>query len=251
MLERHMFDKLFSLRVHPKARFFIGWGLCISFVFLLYSAFFFYLGLFVTLCLGLFYRDPQRSIIEDKHVLLSPADGVVMEILQENPPEELKSPGTFSQEWTKVGIFLAPWHPHIQRIPCEGTIVEKVYREGSFSHVARRETAIANERLGIVLSTPEGHGVVCVQIAGFLARRIICNPEVGDHLRQGQRYGLICFGSRLDLYIPSTVKLYIKEGQRLIAGESFLGLLPITDVENIEQHSSLIPNNHHEEEQKF
>lgn len=227
MLERHMFDKLFSLRIHKKAWLFIRWGLITSLLFFVVSYFFLcFLSLCITLSIALFFRDPPRSILEDEHILLSPADGVIMEVLQQDPPEELDIVSTFDQGWTKIGIFLAPWHPHIQRSPCSGTMIRKVYREGSFSHVARTETRLSNERLSIVLKTPEGHGVVCVQIAGFLARRIICNPDVGDKLTQGSRYGIICFGSRVDLYVPSSVKLFVKEGQRLIAGESFLGLLP-------------------------
>ena len=227
MLERHMFDKLFSLRIHPKAWLFIRWGLITSLLFFVFSygllCFFSFL---ITLSIALFFRDPPRSIINEKNVLLSPADGVIMEILHQNPPEELEVSEIFQQNWTKIGIFLAPWHPHIQRFPCTGTILRKVYREGSFAHVARTETCLSNERLGIVLSTPTNHGVACIQIAGFLARRIICDPQVGDTLNQGDRYGVICFGSRVDLYIPSSVKLFIKEGQRLIAGESFIGILP-------------------------
>ena len=182
------------------------------------------LGLCLSAFMLFFFRDPTRTISDLAGGIVSPADGVIVEISQHSPPEELGLSAELS--WTKIGIFLSPWNAHLNRIPVEGEIVEKVYRPGSFNHVAAMDTRIDNERLSLILKTNSDDTVVCTQIAGFLARRIICEVNTGQSMKLGQYYGLICFGSRVDLYVPQASRLLVCPEQRVHAGESILGFLP-------------------------
>lgn len=224
MMNLNMWRMVASGGVCKEAWFFVRWGLLVTIVFYLAGAHALVaLSLLVTGAVIFFFRDPHRIIVQHENGLVSPADGVVTEITVGEPPEEL---GLSSSEWKKIGIFMGPWHPHVQRIPTTGTITEILHKEGEFSHVFTQEVSPRNERNSIVIQTPEGHQVVCVQIAGFLARRIICDLEQGEEVVMGNKYGLICFGSHVDLYVPQETELYIAPGQRLLAGESFLGFLP-------------------------
>jgi phosphatidylserine decarboxylase len=226
MISRKMFDIMFSTRIHPKAWPFVCGSLAATllFAFLNFPQVFTLLGLLMTAFMLFFFRDPQRTICDIPGGIVSPADGVIVEISHTPPPSELNlSPET---EWTKIGIFLSPWNAHLNRIPVASHIVEKVYRKGSFHHVATVNTRIDNERLSLILETPEKDTVVCTQIAGFLARRIVCDVDVAQTMALGQYYGLICFGSRVDLYIPRSSRLLVCQEQRVSAGESILGFLP-------------------------
>lgn len=213
---------LFSVRLCSQGWFFVRWGLLVAAT--LYAAGvmpLFWVSLVITLAMAGFFRDPHRVTLEIPDALVSPADGLVMEISHENPPDELDLP---SGEWQKIGIFLAPWHVHINRVPAGGTVEQKVYKKGKFNHVATQGSQIENERMGLVIRTAAGDTLACIQIAGFLARRIITSVDVGDKVEAGQRYGLICFGSRVDLYVPTHFKILVAEGQRMIGGETLLAL---------------------------
>ncbi len=226
MISRKMFDIMFSTRVHPK-----GWPfVCVSLAAtVLLSLMHAWWGLVaLSLCVSafmlFFFRNPARTVSNIPKGIVSPADGVIVEISQKAPPEELGL--SWDLQWTKIGIFLSPWNAHLNRIPVAGTISEKIYRKGSFNHVATTDTRIDNERLSLIIQTPENDTVVCTQIAGFLARRIICEVDEGQNMALGQYYGLICFGSRVDLYVPQSSRLLVCQEQRVHAGESILGFLP-------------------------
>jgi phosphatidylserine decarboxylase len=209
MISRKMFDIMFSTRIHPKCWPFVCISLAVTLLFswLNLGWFMVTLGLCSTAFMLFFFRDPARTISDLKNGIVSPADGVIVEISQQAPPEELGlSP---ESSWTKIGIFLSPWNAHLNRSP-----------------VATTDTRIDNERLSLILKTKSGDTVVCTQIAGFLARRIICEFDVGQEIALGQYYGLICFGSRVDLYIPHASYLLVRQEQRVHAGESILGFLP-------------------------
>lgn len=228
MISRKMFDIMFSTRIHPKCWPFVCSTLAgtLLFSWLNLGWFMVTLGLCSTLFMLFFFRDPARTISDLPGGIVSPADGVIVEISQQAPPEELGLSPELS--WTKIGIFLSPWNAHLNRSPVAGEIVEKVYRKGAFHHVATTDTRIDNERLSLILKTQTGNTVVCTQIAGFLARRIICEFDVGQTIELGQYYGLICFGSRVDLYVPCDSCLLVRQEQRVHAGESILGFLPHT-----------------------
>jgi phosphatidylserine decarboxylase len=156
-------------------------------------------------------------------VVVSPADGLVCLIQDAVPPAELGLPDT---PLPRVSIFLSVLDAHVQRAPIGGEVVAVAHRPGRF-HSAELEAASEdNERNSVVIRTPEGVQVIAVQIAGLVARRIVCDARVGDKLAIGETYGLIRFGSRLDTYLPAGSKLLVSRGQRALAGETVLAELP-------------------------
>ena len=154
---------------------------------------------------------------------MAPADGLICLIEEAAPPAEL---GLDPTPVPRVSIFLSLLDAHVQRCPVGGNVRAVAYRPGSF-HSADLEAASAdNERNSVLIGTPEGQDVVVVQIAGLVARRIVCEVRVGDTVRIGDTYGLIRFGSRLDTYLPRGSEVLVEPGQRSLAGETVLGRLP-------------------------
>jgi phosphatidylserine decarboxylase len=168
-----------------------------------------------------FFRDPERVVPGGEQLVTSPADGKVVAIA-ENLPEErfLKKP------CTRVSIFMSPLNVHVNRIPVDGTVVDVEHSSGQFHAAFLDKASEFNERNAVVIEDPHGERVLFVQIAGQLARRIVCNVAPGDHVRRGERYGMIMFGSRLDLYLPGVVKLTVAIGDRVTAGETIIGSYP-------------------------
>ncbi|ORA29812.1 phosphatidylserine decarboxylase [Mycobacterium aquaticum] len=170
-----------------------------------------------------FFRHPHRVPPTRPGVVVSPADGLVCLIQDSVPPAELGLPAT---PLPRVSIFLSVLDAHVQRAPIGGEVVAVQHRPGRF-HSAELEAASEdNERNSVVIRTPEGAQVIAVQIAGLVARRIVCDARVGDKLAIGETYGLIRFGSRLDTYLPVGSKLLVSRGQRALAGETVLAELP-------------------------
>ncbi len=174
------------------------------------GVFFFALAAFV----GYFFRDPERAIPVGAELLLAPADGKIVAISpQMHEPEPPAG--------TLVSIFLSVFDVHINRVPVAGTVVDVRYQPGRFLPAFRPEASAANEQNSVMLQTGEAQ-VVVTQIAGILARRIVCRAKVGDRLRAGQRFGLIRFGSRVDVLIPPQFTVHVGVGQRVRGGESIL-----------------------------
>lgn len=170
-----------------------------------------------------FFRHPPRVAPTRPGVVVAPADGLVCLIEDAVPPAELGLPAT---PRPRISIFLSVLDAHVQRAPIGGDVVAVQHRPGRF-HSAELEAASEhNERNSVVIRTPEGVEVIAVQIAGLIARRIVCNAHVGDKLDIGETYGLIRFGSRLDTYLPAGSKLLVTRGQRTLAGETVLAELP-------------------------
>lgn len=170
-----------------------------------------------------FFRHPPRVPPARPGVVVAPADGLVCLIEDAVPPAELGLPDT---PRPRVSIFLSVLDAHVQRAPIGGDVVAVQHRPGRF-HSAELEAASEdNERNSVVIRTPEGSEVIAVQIAGLIARRIVCNARVGDKLAIGETYGLIRYGSRLDTYLPAGSKLLVTRGQRTLAGETVLAELP-------------------------
>ncbi|WP_396898154.1 phosphatidylserine decarboxylase [Mycolicibacterium sp.] len=170
-----------------------------------------------------FFRHPPRVPPTRPGVVVSPADGLVCLIQDAVPPAELGLPDT---PLPRVSIFLSVLDAHVQRAPIGGEVVAVQHRPGRF-HSAELEAASEdNERNSVVIRTPDGTQVIAVQIAGLVARRIVCDARVGDKLDIGQTYGLIRYGSRLDTYLPVGSKLLVSRGQRALAGETVLAELP-------------------------
>ncbi len=174
-----------------------------------------------------FFRDPPRGVPQEDGLLVAPADGLVQMITQAIPPVEL---GLGDQPLTRVSIFLSVFDVHINRSPCAGTVDVMVYRPGKFLNAAAEKASEENERMAIALRRTDGRVIGCVQIAGWVARRIVCYIKPGQVLAAGERFGHIRFGSRTDLYLPSGARLLVAAGQRMIGGETVMAELDATDA---------------------
>lgn len=175
-------------------------------------------ALIVTLFIVYFFRNPERTCPEDATAVISPADGVVIYI------------GTAKEEHTgeemmKISIFMSVFNVHVNRSPITGRVVDMFYVKGKFLDVRDERATFENEQSGLVMENECGRRIVVVQVAGLIARRIICYAATGMSLLRGQRYGLIRFGSRLDVYLPTDTKVAVAMGQRTVAGETILGNL--------------------------
>lgn len=165
-----------------------------------------------------FFRNPERVPSGDAKTIVAPADGtvIVSEVVSETP---------LGREALKISIFMSVFNVHVNRAPLDGRVVEVSYHRGKFYDARDGRASCENERNGVVLETADGVKIAFVQIAGLIARRIICYPKVGDLLQRGRRYGLIRFGSRVDIYLPSDLKPLVKIGDKTVAGETVLGQL--------------------------
>ena len=177
----------------------------------------------------LFFRDPERyPPTDDPKAVLSPADGRIC-LIQDVPlPEELKPEETLLEDWnkeafTRVSVFMSVFNVHVNRMPTAGTIVRKAYVPGKYLNASLDKASKDNERCAYLIETPEGVRYGVVQIAGLVARRIVPFVEEGAVLGQAERFGLIRFGSRLDVYLPKGAKPEVRLGQIMVAGETVLG----------------------------
>ena len=171
----------------------------------------------ITLALVGFFRDPERIIPAEESLVLSPADGKVVSIAAATEFE------LFKEAATRISIFLSPLDVHINRMPVAGEIAEVNYRRGTFMAAYRAEASERNEQNALKIIDDAGHSVGVVQIAGVMARRIVCRVKQGDSLARGERFGLIMFGSRTDTYLPKGCSVEVVEGQRVKGGETILG----------------------------
>lgn len=174
-----------------------------------------FLGL--TLFTIYFFRNPERTAPEDPRAVIAPADGKVVFV------GEVTEDRYFKDRAVKVSIFMSVFDVHVNRAPCSGKVVDMFYNKGEFLNAALDKASLQNEQGGILLETEEGNRLLFVQIAGLVARRIITYPVVGDLLQRGMRYGLIRFGSRVDVYFPVGSEIKARLGDRTRAGETILG----------------------------
>jgi phosphatidylserine decarboxylase len=180
------------------------------------------LGL-VTAWVAWFFREPRRVTPTRPNIAVAPADGTVSHVVDAVPPAEL---GLGSQPMTRVSVFLSVFDVHVQRVPADGEIVQVSYHPGKFLSADLDKASEENERNTVWLRTVDGHDLVVVQIAGLVARRIVCEVAEGEKVAAGQTYGLIRFGSRVDLYVPRGSRVLVEAGQRTIGGETVLAELP-------------------------
>jgi phosphatidylserine decarboxylase len=176
---------------------------------------------FLALCvfIGFFFRDPQRRIPQEEGAVVSPADGKIVEV------GVVEESDFTAEEMLKISIFMTVFDVHVNRIPTEGTVTDISYRPGKFLAANLNKASRYNERNAISLEMTGGRKLVVVQVAGLIARRIICKIQKGDRLRRGERFGMICFGSRLDVYLPPDTRLAVAVGEKVLAGTSLLGYL--------------------------
>ncbi len=174
----------------------------------------------LTLFVIYFFRDPERSIPPEERAILSPADGKVIQVEPCVEERFLKGPAI------KVSIFMSLFSVHVNRIPLTGYIADSSYFPGKFFSANLDKASSANEQNALLIETPRGVRILAVQIAGLIARRIVCWVGKGDRVSRGQRFGLIRFGSRLDVYLPQNVQMRVRAGQKAYGGRTILGYLP-------------------------
>lgn len=192
---------------------FAAWKLC-SLILALPAAGAFLLTLFILY----FFRNPERLPPTDERAVVAPADGLV--VVVDRVPET-----PLGTEALKISIFMSVFNVHVNRAPVSGKVIDKFYHRGKFYDARHGKASFENERCGIILETDKGVRLAVVQIAGLIARRIVTYPVVGELLVRGERYGLIRFGSRLDVYLPVAMEPLVKVGDTTVAGETVLGLL--------------------------
>ena len=176
-------------------------------------------ALLLTAFVTYFFRDPARVLPEETDAIVSPADGKVIVV------RELDDDCFLHERVHKISIFMNVFHVHVNRIPLAGTVERVVLTPGRFYAADKDKAVLHNERCALTVATPAGARYAVVQIAGLIARRIVCRAEPGDRVAAGQRYGMIRFGSRLDLYLPLATEIRVREGELVRAGESVLGVL--------------------------
>ncbi len=175
------------------------------------------LGIILTLFICYFFRNPERKIPRLQNVILAPADGKIIEV------GEAQERRFLSEKTMKVSIFMSLFDVHLNRSPVSGKILQMKYYPGEFYVADSEKASLRNEQNVVLVQAEDQYHLVMVQIAGVVARRIVCYPKPGDLLKRGEIFGLIRFGSRVDLYLPLTVRLAVKVGQKVKAGESIIG----------------------------
>ena len=212
-----MFSKIFP-KIHAEGYKFLVIAGIITIVFYTFSDFLGLIGLVLTVWVYYFFRDPDRVIIEDDNYLVSPADGEIIKVEEVDGPTEL---GLEKKRFKKISIFMNVFDCHVNRTPCKGNIEEILYKPGKFLNASLDKASEDNERNYYKIKDPHNNEIIVVQIAGLIARRIVCESNKDQELNQGDRIGMIRFGSRADVYHENYEPL-VKIGQRAISGETLL-----------------------------
>lgn len=178
-----------------------------------------WIGLVLTLWCVYFFRDPERVVPSEEGVMVSPADGTVCAVMDATPPPEL---GMGSEPRKRISIFLSVFNVHVNRVPAEGTVTGLAYAHGKYLNAAALEASEENERQLVRMTTIDGHDIAFAQVAGLVARRILCDLKEGDVVARGDRFGLIRFGSRTDIYLDAGQDAMVDVGQTMIGGETII-----------------------------
>ena len=205
-------------KLHKEGYRFLAIALVITFILLLISNFLGLISFILTVWIYYFFRDPERFSINDENFLLSPADGVVSQITEVKGPVEL---GLENKKFTRVSIFMNVFNCHVNRFPSSGKIDKIFYKPGKYFNASLDKSSEENERNYIKYTNYHGDELVLVQIAGLIARRIVCDVKENLETKQGEKFGIIRFGSRVDLYIDN-YKILVKENQKMISGETIV-----------------------------
>ena len=212
-----MIDILFP-KLHKEGYRFLAIAAFITFILLLISNFLGLISFILTIWVYYFFRDPERFSINDENYLLSPADGVVSQIIETNGPSEI---GLENKKFTRVSIFMNVFNCHVNRIPSSGKINRIFYKPGKYINASLDKASEENERNYIKMTNSNGDELVLVQIAGLIARRIVCEIKENDETNQGNKFGIIRFGSRVDLYFEN-YKTLVRQNQKTVAGETMI-----------------------------
>ena len=212
-----MFSKIFP-KIHTEGYKFIVIAVFITIIFLIINNFLGLIGILLTVWVYYFFRDPERTIIGDDSYLVSPADGEVIKVEEADGPKEL---GLENKKFKKISIFMNVFDCHVNRTPCSGIVEDILYKPGKFLNASLDKASEDNERNYYKIKDKHGNNVIIVQIAGLVARRIVCETNKNQELNQGDRIGMIRFGSRADVYYENYEPL-VKVGQTAISGETLL-----------------------------
>ena len=212
-----MFSKIFP-KIHSEGYKFLVIAGFVTLVLYSFSDFFGLIGLVLTIWVYYFFRDPERVIIENDNYLVSPADGEVIKVEDVDGPKEL---GLENRRFKKISIFMNVFDCHVNRTPCGGKIHEILYKPGKFFNASLDKASEDNERNYYKIKDPHNNDIIVVQIAGLIARRIVCESNKEQELKQGDRIGMIRFGSRADVYYENYEPI-VKVGQKAISGETLL-----------------------------
>ena len=212
-----MLDKIFP-KIHQEGYKFLIIAALITIVLYFLSGFLGLISLLLTVWVYYFFRDPERISINDENYLISPADGLVLDISEINGPKEL---GLENKNFKKISIFMNVLDCHVNRSPCSGKISEILYKPGKFLNASLDKASEDNERNYYKITNKDGNDIIVVQIAGLIARRIVCEISENQEVQQGSRIGMIRFGSRVDIYFEN-YKPLVKINQKTIAGETLL-----------------------------
>ena len=212
-----MFSKIFP-KIHAEGYKFLVIAGIITIVFYSFSNFLGLIGFVLTIWVYYFFRDPERVIIEDDNYLVSPADGEILKVEEVDGPKEL---GLENKKFNKISVFMNVFDCHVNRTPCAGKIEEILYKPGKFVNASFDKASEDNERNYFKIKDADNNDIVVVQIAGLVARRIVCESNKDQELKQGDRIGMIRFGSRADVYYENYQPL-VKVGQKAISGETLL-----------------------------
>jgi|TARA_Y100001970_G_C14156217_1_gene815716 phosphatidylserine decarboxylase len=210
-------DNIFP-KIHKEGYKFLAISIIVTFIVWLFSGTLGFIFILLTIWVYYFFRDPERISIMDDKFLVSPADGLISNISNISGPIEL---GLENKSYTKVSIFMNVFNCHVNRTPVSGSVEEILYKPGKFINASLDKASEENERSYYKIKTKSGDEIIVVQIAGLIARRIVTDIKKDQNLKQGERIGMIRFGSRVDVYF-SNMKLLTKVGQNVVAGESLI-----------------------------
>ena len=212
-----MIDFLFP-KLHKEGYRFLAIAAVITFILLLISNFLGLVSFILTVWLYYFFRDPERFPINDENYLLSPADGIISQIIEINGPSEI---GLENKKYTRVSIFMNVFNCHVNRVPSSGKITQIFYKPGKYINASLDKASDENERNYVKMINSNGNELILVQVAGLIARRIVCEIKENDETKQGDRFGMIRFGSRVDLYFEN-YQLMVQQNQKTIGGETII-----------------------------
>ena len=212
-----MTDIIFP-KIHQEGYKFLVIAILITIFLYFFNGFLGLVSLVLTVWVYYFFRDPERVPINDDNYLVSPADGLVVQVQETEGPKEL---GLENRKFTKISIFMNVFDCHVNRIPCDGKVSEILYKSGKFLNASLDKASEDNERNYYKIINSKGEDIIVVQIAGLIARRIVCEISKDQDLKQGDRIGMIRFGSRVDVYFENYTSL-VKMNQKTVAGETLL-----------------------------
>ena len=214
-----MLEKIFP-KIHTEGYKFLAIAILTTIFLYIFSSFLGLIAFILTVWIYYFFRDPERITINDDNYLVSPADGVVLSVNDVSGPKEL---GLENKKFIKISIFMNVFDCHVNRIPCDGEISEIIYKPGKFLNASLDKASEDNERNYYQIKNKSDEDIIVVQIAGLIARRIVCEASKNEKLKQGDRIGMIRFGSRVDIYFEN-YKPLVKLNQKTIAGETLLAM---------------------------